>query len=192
MNGEVGLALEEVFEKEYFKKRISRLARKSNQIDELIEQGVTLKVAFKEVPRIHPAPAYDGTESVELSFKLVDPTDENCVISDSYQFLMEAALDAVNGKTTWSEAGDVFNKLLEELDATLKGLGIKINYFAITQVNEYYEAVYKFNPVDLYEDTEELPDNYETIREGFEGNMPCDNTGFCAGTSCKMFFKCHG
>ena len=191
MNGEIGLALAEVFEKEYFKKRIARLARKSNRVDELIEQGVTLKVTLKEVPRIHPAPQYDGTESVELSFTLVDPTDRDSVISDSYQFLMEDAITN-NGTTKWSEADTVFNQLLEQLDATLKDLGIKINYFAITQVNEYYEATYKFNPVDLYEDTEELPDNYETIREGFEGNMPCDNTGFCAGTSCKLFFKCHG
>lgn len=23
------------------------------------------------------------------------------------------------------------------------------------------------------------------------GNMPCDNCGFCVGSSCKMFYKCY-
>ena len=26
----------------------------------------------------------------------------------------------------------------------------------------------------------------------YTGNMPCDNTGFCSGTSCPMFFRCQG
>ena len=26
----------------------------------------------------------------------------------------------------------------------------------------------------------------------YTGNMPCDNYGLCAGTSCPMYFKCHG
>lgn len=24
------------------------------------------------------------------------------------------------------------------------------------------------------------------------GNMPCDNSGFCAGASCPIFFECQG
>lgn len=26
----------------------------------------------------------------------------------------------------------------------------------------------------------------------YTGNMPCDTTGYCAGTACPMFFKCQG
>lgn len=190
MNGEIGLALEEVFEKEYFKKRIAQLAKKSKNVTEITEQGVELKVVMKEIPRIHPAPQYDGTESVELSFTLVDPNDADCVVSDSYQFLMEDAITN-NGTTKWSDAIGVFNVLTEGVEKKLKELGISIKY-VYTSISEY-RATYKFNPIDLYtSDSDELPDNYETIRAGFDGNMPCDNTGYCAGTSCKMFFKCHG
>lgn len=35
-------------------------------------------------------------------------------------------------------------------------------------------------------------DNLIEYADDFPGNMPCDNTGFCAGTSCPQFFKCQG
>jgi len=33
-------------------------------------------------------------------------------------------------------------------------------------------------------------DEYEDVDDEPTGNMPCDNTGFCGGTSCPMYFKC--
>lgn len=30
------------------------------------------------------------------------------------------------------------------------------------------------------------------IEEGFRDNMPCDSYGFCAGSSCKNYYKCQG
>ena len=32
----------------------------------------------------------------------------------------------------------------------------------------------------------------EDIAAEYALNMPCDNTGFCAGHSCPNFFKCRG
>ena len=28
--------------------------------------------------------------------------------------------------------------------------------------------------------------------DGYEKNMPCDNSGFCCGTACPQYFICHG
>lgn len=28
--------------------------------------------------------------------------------------------------------------------------------------------------------------------DDYSSNMPCDNTGFCAGSSCSRFYKCMG
>ena len=28
--------------------------------------------------------------------------------------------------------------------------------------------------------------------DGYADNMPCDNSGYCAGTGCSNFFKCKG
>ncbi len=30
----------------------------------------------------------------------------------------------------------------------------------------------------------------DEIEDDYSSNMPCDNTGFCAGTSCSQYFKC--
>lgn len=42
---------------------------------------------------------------------------------------------------------------------------------------------------------EYLAEIYEEPEENWEddvgGNMPCDNTGYCSGTSCPQYFKCH-
>lgn len=42
---------------------------------------------------------------------------------------------------------------------------------------------------DFYYD-EEL--YYDEEEDDISGNMPCDFTGFCGGTSCPNFFKCKG
>lgn len=34
--------------------------------------------------------------------------------------------------------------------------------------------------------------DYEEVEDDYTGNMPCDNSGFCAGASCSMYFaECH-
>lgn len=45
--------------------------------------------------------------------------------------------------------------------------------------------------------TEEIENRIESdfdkeIEEGFKSNMPCDSYGFCAGSSCKNYYKCQG
>ena len=39
---------------------------------------------------------------------------------------------------------------------------------------------------------EEMADEMEEMMRDYESNMPCDNSGFCAGTSCPIYFKCKG
>lgn len=46
--------------------------------------------------------------------------------------------------------------------------------------------------IDIYEHTEQ--DIVEEMSEediDSTGNMPCDNTGYCAGASCSKFFECN-
>lgn len=35
-------------------------------------------------------------------------------------------------------------------------------------------------------------EDYYDYEEEYSQNMPCDNTGYCAGTSCPQYFKCKG
>ena len=33
-------------------------------------------------------------------------------------------------------------------------------------------------------------EDYSTTMYEETGNMPCDNSGFCEGSSCKLYYKC--
>ena len=32
--------------------------------------------------------------------------------------------------------------------------------------------------------------DYEEVEDDYSQNMPCDNTGFCAGSGCSRFYQC--
>lgn len=38
----------------------------------------------------------------------------------------------------------------------------------------------------------EEDEDWSYTDEDYSSNMPCDNSGFCAGSSCPNFFKCQG
>ena len=45
-----------------------------------------------------------------------------------------------------------------------------------------------FVPVEA----DEIDEDWPYTDEDYSSNMPCDNSGFCAGSSCPNFFKCQG
>ena len=53
---------------------------------------------------------------------------------------------------------------------------------------ETFSMIYDgaFEIVAVEEDVED-----DTIYEDYSDNMFCDNSGYCAGTSCPQYWKCH-
>lgn len=39
---------------------------------------------------------------------------------------------------------------------------------------------------------DDIDEGWPYTNEDYESNMPCDFSGFCAGTSCPNFWKCKG
>ena len=37
---------------------------------------------------------------------------------------------------------------------------------------------------------DDIDEDWPYTDEDYSSNMPCDNSGFCAGSSCPNFFKC--
>lgn len=70
------------------------------------------------------------------------------------------------------------------------------DYNLETAYNEYMAYL----DDDLQEDFENaLEDGYKAfedackaLKDGYSLNMPCDDTGFCFGSGCPNFYKCHG
>ena len=45
--------------------------------------------------------------------------------------------------------------------------------------------------LDIIEESEDDAYTEEDYEEDAEGNMFCDNSGYCAGTSCPQYWECH-
>ena len=49
------------------------------------------------------------------------------------------------------------------------------------------------DPDNLQEvEADDIDEDWPYTDEDYSSNMPCDNSGFCAGSSCPNFFKCQG
>lgn len=56
-----------------------------------------------------------------------------------------------------------------------------------------YEDTIDFQDWDESEATEYWEeDYYGSANDDYSSNMPCDNTGFCSGSTCPDFIKCKG
>lgn len=44
----------------------------------------------------------------------------------------------------------------------------------------------------LMEFIDEIDDSFDDESADYTGNMPCDNSGMCAGSSCSNYPKCQG
>lgn len=45
--------------------------------------------------------------------------------------------------------------------------------------------------LDIIEESEDDADYEEDYEEDAMGNMFCDNSGYCSGTSCPQYWECH-
>jgi hypothetical protein len=53
-----------------------------------------------------------------------------------------------------------------------------------------YNLETAYNEYMAYLDDDDLQEDFEEAL--ISGNMFCDDTGFCSGSSCPNFYKCHG
>ena len=72
-------------------------------------------------------------------------------------------------------------KLVEELTAQ------KMMPVSVPEITENFSD----NLPKATED-DEIDEDWPYTDEDYASNMPCDFSGFCAGTSCPNFFKCKG
>ena len=70
----------------------------------------------------------------------------------------------------------------------------EFNIWHCVDGNEDYET-WAFGKEHMPEIIEDLGEKNDVIWDWWteepSGNMPCDNSGICAGTSCSNYFKCH-
>jgi hypothetical protein len=103
----------------------------------------------------------------------------------------------INLNTITDEFVEVYNKLLHNdvciadayRDRILKDFQGTIDLLILTgRIDDEEALIY----IDILEDRlDDCRESFEASYElEIEKNMPCDYSGFCAGTSCPQFFKC--
>ena len=54
------------------------------------------------------------------------------------------------------------------------------------------EALIEAVDPDILQEIEAEEEDWPYTDEDYSSNMPCDFSGYCAGTNCPNFFKCKG
>lgn len=55
-----------------------------------------------------------------------------------------------------------------------------------------YNLETAYNEYMAYLDDDDLQEDFENaLEDDYNSNMFCDTTGFCGGSSCPNFYKCH-
>ena len=109
----------------------------------------------------------------------------------------------INLNAITDELVETYNRLLHNdvcladayRDQAIENFEGTVGLLVLTRRIEANEKAFNY---EAFNYIEALKDRFSNCRKSFEEthtlekvkNMPCDYSGFCAGTSCPQFFKC--
>ena len=92
----------------------------------------------------------------------------------------------------------VWDAILEYDIATESELQLvtSINGYSVETLNDVIYSRTGYNDLEQYLESEhgikpDDDDDDDDDDDGYSSNMYCDNSGYCAGTSCPKFYECH-